>query len=361
VPKILHFFHTLESGGAQAMRLSIIKALLNANFVHEIISLRGGPLLQDALALGIKVTVVRGFGPRLFSLPQILGLVKIFNPDIIHSLPWVPNFFSRTVLKFFFPSAKIICDFHGTAHMGLVQHCLDKYSFELADRWLFVSQDLLSYFCAKWGVLFASEKFVVLPNFIDQRIFQYSGSACKVAKKGAKEDIFVLGIAARLEPVKRLHMLLEYFAYLKDQFLGQQNLRLIIAGAGPLDQELRKLALRLGIADFVAFENLSREQMPNFYNVLDAFVLCSESEGQPLVLMEAAAAGVPIVLSRNLFAQAALFLPGAPVSYFSDQQEFTASFFEIMQNKRQYANYLRPCYFTENAVEVYAKLYKSFP
>jgi glycosyltransferase involved in cell wall biosynthesis len=67
---------------------------------------------------------------------------------------------------------------------------------------------------------------------------------------------------------------------------------LLVAGAGPLESELRSLAGELGVdARFLG----ARDDIPELMNAADGLVLSSLTEGLPLVLLEAAAAGLPAV------------------------------------------------------------------
>ena len=65
-----------------------------------------------------------------------------------------------------------------------------------------------------------------------------------------------------------------------------------IAGAGPLEEELRALAGQLGVkASFLG----AREDLPALMKAADGLVLSSVVEGLPMVLLEAAASGLPSV------------------------------------------------------------------
>ena len=376
MPKILHFFHTLKLGGAQSMRLTIIKSLQTyfPDLNHEIISLQDGELLQEAEKLGVKIIVLENRWSRIFCLPKLINQVNKIAPDIIHSLPWVPNFFARLISKFFLAtSPKIICDFHGTAHLGKLQHFLDRHSFHFADRWLFVTPELRNYFSQKWGGATNDHRLIVAPNFIEQRFLadninqkQQAARQKLVLELGGMPpifglpDTFILGVAARLEPVKRLPMLIQYFADFKKSMSDKnKKLGLLIIGSGPLQKELADLVRSYQLADATYFGCLPRDKMPLFYKAIDALILGSESEGQPLVLMEAATLGTPILLSANLAAQSVLFMPQAPVYYFSDQSTFAKLATRLTKQQLPRQNYLKPEYFEENVVKVYAKIYDS--
>ena len=76
----------------------------------------------------------------------------------------------------------------------------------------------------------------------------------------------------------------------------RRPLRLVLVGAGPLEQALRDQARAAGLeTDFRGV--IPQERLPEVYREADAFVLASFTEGHPKVVIEAMAAGVPVVAS----------------------------------------------------------------
>jgi glycosyltransferase involved in cell wall biosynthesis len=71
----------------------------------------------------------------------------------------------------------------------------------------------------------------------------------------------------------------------------------VIAGDGPLVPAVTELARSLRIADFVHLLG-ARSDVPDVLNALDTFVLSSDTEGLPLVVLEAMATGVPVLSTR---------------------------------------------------------------
>ncbi|WP_018086546.1 glycosyltransferase family 4 protein [Desulfurispora thermophila] len=107
----------------------------------------------------------------------------------------------------------------------------------------------------------------------------------------------VLGTVARLAPQKGLSTLLKAFALLYGQMAGENDLRLVLVGDGPLMSELRALAGELGIGERVIFTGMRRD-IPQLMHCFDIFVLPSLTEGLPLTVLEAMAAGLVVVASR---------------------------------------------------------------
>jgi glycosyltransferase involved in cell wall biosynthesis len=102
------------------------------------------------------------------------------------------------------------------------------------------------------------------------------------------------GIAARLVPDKDHFTLLHAFAIVA---AAVPRAELQIAGDGPLRDRLSALARELNLTNRVTFLG-ALSDTSQFLNQLDIFVLSSLNEGLPLALLEAMAAGLPIVSTR---------------------------------------------------------------
>lgn len=104
---------------------------------------------------------------------------------------------------------------------------------------------------------------------------------------GLPPDAHVVGSVTRLSSQKRLDRMLEALALL-------DGVHLALAGVGELEDELRGQAARLGIVDRVHFLGF-REDVATVLGALDLFLLTSDKEGMANAMLEALAAGVPVV------------------------------------------------------------------
>ena len=97
----------------------------------------------------------------------------------------------------------------------------------------------------------------------------------------------------RLAPKKRVRDLIEAYSMIAADVPDRE---LVIVGTGSLQEELERFASRLGVGDGVRFEGyVPDETVPEYYASAELFVLPSIWEGHPLTLLEAWAAGVPVV------------------------------------------------------------------
>jgi glycosyltransferase involved in cell wall biosynthesis len=98
----------------------------------------------------------------------------------------------------------------------------------------------------------------------------------------------------RLIQLKRFDLVIKAISILKDEF---PDLHLTIAGSGPLEDKLKWLADDLGISDRVSLPGYVIDPR-ELLSQADVFVLASETEGSPIVLLEAMIFSLPIIASK---------------------------------------------------------------
>ena len=124
----------------------------------------------------------------------------------------------------------------------------------------------------------------VFPNFIEESDFQL---------EAVKRGVFTFLHVGRLSPEKGQDVLIEAVSKLTDEF------QLILVGDGPLKGRLQRLVRDLGLSANVQFKGvLSRHDVSHELRKADAFVLPSRYENFPVAVMEALAAGLPVIASR---------------------------------------------------------------
>jgi glycosyltransferase involved in cell wall biosynthesis len=128
----------------------------------------------------------------------------------------------------------------------------------------------------------------IIPNGIDVKKFE---GGPRQPHKG-----FIVMTVARLEKVKGVEYLIRAFATIaKDN----QQIYLTIIGDGPERSNLEDLAASLGVGGRVKFlGEILNDELPPHLGGADCFVLSSLREGFGIVLLEAQAAGVPVIGSR---------------------------------------------------------------
>lgn len=137
----------------------------------------------------------------------------------------------------------------------------------------------------------------VEPNFLDPSAFDPLAPverARRLEDFGIPPDARVIGVVARLSAVKDHGTFLRALAVVRSRV---PNVRGLIMGDGPERPRLESLASELGLADAVHFAG-EVPHHPNPHSLLDISVLTSTTEGFPNTIIEAMAAGAPVVATR---------------------------------------------------------------
>ena len=141
------------------------------------------------------------------------------------------------------------------------------------------------------------ERVYFTPFAVDTGYFSSRAAAAdrdaERVERGIPVGAFVALQVGRLTPYKRPGDLLEAASRITDVHVA-------IAGSGPLEPQLRSQADLLGIADRVHFLGfVNQQKLPDVYAMADVLAVPSEWENYPLVVPEAVAAGLPVILTET--------------------------------------------------------------
>ncbi|MCS6922926.1 MAG: glycosyltransferase, partial [Fimbriimonadales bacterium] len=109
-------------------------------------------------------------------------------------------------------------------------------------------------------------------------------------REGIQEDALLIVHIGRFTKQKNHEMLIRAFAQLRPP----ASARLLLVGEGELQPQMEQLVRDLGLAEQIRFLGV-RSDIPELLNASDIFVLPSRWEGNPMSVMEAMAAGLPVV------------------------------------------------------------------
>ena len=158
--------------------------------------------------------------------------------------------------------------------------------------------DSLKALCDRNGCTAAAGRTTTIHNAIDASVYENADpNAVAAARKewGSDAEDHIIGTAARLLPLKAIDILIRGFA----DYLAHAKLRakLVVAGAGPIEMELKSLAASLRLGERVVFAGF-REDMSTVMNAFDVFALTSNTEGFGMVVLEAMASGKPVIATN---------------------------------------------------------------
>ncbi len=136
----------------------------------------------------------------------------------------------------------------------------------------------------------------LVPNGIDMSCYTFTDEVLRRQKRAqwSVDGSPVIGIIARLSDVKGIDVLIRAMPSVVASF---PNARLMIVGQGPQENDLRTLVNQLGLEKNVSFR-FTVQSTADILPAFDVFVMPSLQEGLGLSVMEAMAAGIPVVASN---------------------------------------------------------------
>ena len=290
--RILHIIPTLDRGGAEKQLALLAAGLPRVEFdVHVCALTRGGPLESDLRAAGVPVTVIGKrwkFDPRAYG--QLERFIRQLQPRLVQTWLFAANSYGRMAAR----RAGVPC-------IVASERCVDRWKVwhELAiDRWLarntarlVVNSTGVSDFYTEHGL--PHEKFVVIPNGVEPPPPSNLTREALLAELGLPANSRLIGAVGRLWPQKRVKDLIWASDLLK---VIRDDVHVLIVGDGPQRQRLERYREVVRIADRVHFLG-ARNDVPRLMPHFDLLWLASSFEGLPNSILEAMAAGVPVVAS----------------------------------------------------------------
>jgi glycosyltransferase involved in cell wall biosynthesis len=282
--RIAYLITDLDVGGAENNLVALALGLDRSRYEVHVATLKpAGTLAERLRAAGIPVFDLRMRGKAsVLAFVRLVRWLREVKPDILHTWLFHANFLGR--LATLFARVPAVVSSIRVAEPRRSHLFLDRITQRRADVMLVNSQSLRDYEVAH-GI--EPERLHVIPNAVDVERF-------RIAHR-AKLDTRVLIVLfiGRLDRQKGVGVLLEAAAELSKR---RRDFRFVIAGDGPERAPLMMEAARLQLAnvEFLGF----RTDVPELLADADVFVLPSRWEGMPNVVLEAMAAGCPVVATR---------------------------------------------------------------
>jgi glycosyltransferase involved in cell wall biosynthesis len=288
----------MEVGGTELNAVRTAERLDRRRFALSVVCIHpDGPLLARYDEAGIRVhalpmTSMIGVG----AVKQAVRLVRLLREqraEVVHSHDAYTSVYA-TVCARLAGVRGIIASRRSWASPHLKGRIMraNRAAYRLAHRVVGNSPSVSRLVEREAGL--PAARVVTIPNFLDPKAFEPlepSERARLLAELGVPAGAFVVGIVARLSPVKDHATLLRAVAELRRSL---PSLHAVLVGGGPERERLESLARELGIADAVHFAG-QRPPLPNLHHLFDVSVLCSTSEAFPNSVIEAMAARRPVV------------------------------------------------------------------
>jgi len=233
---------------------------------------------------------------RWNNLRQLKDLIRSERIHVLHTHEYKSGLYGLLAAKSC--GIPVVATAHGWTKNSLRARLYERLEALLLRRFnrVLVASEFMEKDLVRLGV--PRDRIVRLPNAVDVQRFSLEGvtRAEARAKYLAGKETRLIGTVGRLSREKGHRYLLEALARIRGQM---KNLKLMILGTGIEEPSLRRLSQRLGLEDTVKWiPSCPYAEIPLFFKAMDLFVLPSLRENQPLVLLEAMAAGTPVVATR---------------------------------------------------------------
>ena len=323
--RILHVLGRLDRGGAEAMVMNLYRAVdrekLQFDFVLH---------TEEECAYSAEV---RKLGGRIFTVPAFSAQTASRYQKAWRELLWthpewhILHSHVRSTASLYLPIArkygmKTIIHSHNTDSgkgLGAMVKSLLQYPLRFQADYLFAcSQAAGEWLYGKKAC--RGKRFYLLKNAIDTGRFAFSEDSRTKKRRelGIPEQALVVGHIGRFEEQKNHRFLMKIWEAvnagfaeweIKQESLGVSEVQgklegparecvLLCIGEGVLEPEIRKLAAEKGFTN-VRFLG-SRSDVNELLSAMDVFLFPSLFEGLPVTLIEAQAAGLPIVASDTI-------------------------------------------------------------
>jgi len=288
--RVLQVLDNLGTGGAQSMVTHLLRCLDSGRFEPRLVSLYepSGSHLEEALrADGHSVIFLGkqvGFDPRI--LLRFDRVMRDFRPQIVHTHGGGLRYALPSILLRRVPVK--LHTLHTVAENDALKR-VNSMAFRMGVRPVAIADEVAASVLRCYGVPAVSN----IPNGIPVEAYRSPRVPRDDwrAQEGVAAEDFVFATVSRLDENKNQQLMLRAFARAAGH---ERRIRLLIAGDGPARTEVERLSEDLGLQEQIRFLGI-RPDVPELLAAIDAFVLSSNSEGNPLCVLEAMAAGRPVI------------------------------------------------------------------
>lgn len=291
--RVLHVLNNLGSGGAEAFLMNIYRNIdrSKVQFDFLIRSRENNQLKPEIEAMGGKVYIMPPFPQKLFanykSVDKFLrDNAKKYTAIHVHANALIYVKPLELAYKYNIPCR--IIHSHNTFTNVRILHNFNKNRI---DKWVthrFACSDL----AAEW--MFENKEYCFVPNGVNLEKFSY----CEQDRNDIREKYnlkhkFVVGNVGRLTPQKNHVFLLEIFAEI---YKKNTDARLLLVGDGEDKEKIEKWIQEKRLSEAVIFTG-AVSNVAQYMSAMDVFLMPSQWEGLPVVLVEAQANGLPCIIS----------------------------------------------------------------
>ncbi|MDZ4688181.1 MAG: glycosyltransferase [Planctomycetaceae bacterium] len=288
--RIAFVIPTLDQSGAEKQLMLLATGLPRDEFDPHVIALtRGGPYAERLADAGVPVTVLdKRWKCDPLAWRRLSQALRRLKPDIVHTWLFAANTYGRLALPRRPKPKVIVSERCVDSWKSGWQLWLDRKLIGRTDRLVGNSQSVVEFY-AQQGL--PRDKLACIPNGVE--LGPQRSRSDLLAELKLPDDTFLIGYVGRLAEQKRVRDLVWATETLRQI---RPQIHLVLIGDGPERERLERVARDVHTDRHVHFLG-HRPDAAAWMSAFDAFWLASSFEGQSNSLMEAMAAGRPVVAS----------------------------------------------------------------
>jgi glycosyltransferase involved in cell wall biosynthesis len=291
--RVMFIITSMQVGGAETLLVELIRRLNRHRFLPELCCLKGPGPLGEMLAREIPVhhSLIR----RKTDVGVLWRLARLLKSRRIDAVVTVgagdKMFWGRLAARL--AGVPVVASaLHSTGWPDRVQFA-NRLLAPLTDAFIAVAEPHARYLAAHEGCTAA--KVSVIPNGVDVERFSPRKARSELRNElDLPEGTPAVGIVAALRPEKNHQLFLRAAVRV---LAAEPSARFLIVGDGPQREELEALACLLDVSHAVRFLG-TRNDVPEVLSLIDVLALISHVEANPVSILEAMAAGKPVVATR---------------------------------------------------------------
>lgn len=287
----------LHRGGAEGQLALLAEGLRGSPFEPAVACLSdvAEPHASRLREAGIDVEVLPRQGRR--DLGRVRSLARILSErgvEIVHSFLVGANVYAYAACRLARVPRLVVSSRTSMRMPAATTRWIHSWVFRRADRVIANAEAVREFTAAYYGV--HSGRIQVIPNGVDMERYGIAAPDREEARRelGVAPDLTLVGTLCRLSREKNLDMLLDAASILARE---EGKVRFVIFGEGPYAGRLEERIRSESLSGSVILAG-PREDVARALSALDLFVTTSDTEGLPNAVMEAMAAGLPVVATR---------------------------------------------------------------
>ena len=330
---ILHVITTVNKGGAENQLIQLVHGQASRGYKVAVLYLKGDGFWEDFLKrIGVRCYKISD--PKILLRLMFMAMRGTLNQiDTVNAHMPPALCVAIPVFRLIYRK-RLVFTAHNDERMTRWNKDLDyicgSLALMLASRVVAISESVREFYKRSYSL--RGKNIATIPYCWNQAIYDYMNESgmCIDEKCLYKKNMRYIGAIARLEPQKRLDLLISSFATLVNEYEDAENLGLVIVGKGSLEEVLRGKAERLQIAERIIWINESRTPLLHLskWNYL---CLTSEYEGFGLVLLEAVMTGKRVVAMDVSSVREIIGTNGRMVEFGNTRAFAQAMYRELMQ------------------------------